>query len=129
MKKLITILSAVLLCAAFVWFIGSGFTVNSSVYITDDFTVSPAGDAITFTVGTTSSMGFVRAYKDEGGGSQPHYLKFYAAWGGFNSALGAKSTYTLPLAPTDNAIYIYRGSAGYTPALQKTDDGQWHTVK
>ena len=37
-------------------------------------------------------MGYVRDYKDEGGGVKPHYLKFYSAWGGMNSAVGAKDT-------------------------------------
>ena len=30
---------------------------------------------------------------------EPHYLKFYSAWGGFNSSIGAKQEFVLELAP------------------------------
>lgn len=39
--------------------IGSGFTVNTSVFL-DQFGVSEDGCALTFSVGVGSSMGFVR---------------------------------------------------------------------
>lgn len=125
MKKSLVILLLVLVCAAAAWMLLSGFSVNSSVYL-DDFSVSDDGSALTFTVSVGSSMGYVRAYTDEGGGVKPHYLKFYSAWGGLNSMLGAKSQYTLTLSPTDTELYFYHGSGGYTLALQKGTDGVWH---
>ena len=88
-RKTVIVLS-IILCAAAAWTAGSGFTVNTGVYITDDFALSDDGGELTFKVGVGSSMGYVRACKDEGGGVKPHYLKFYSAWGGMNSAVGAK---------------------------------------
>lgn len=90
-RKAVIILS-IILCAAAAWTAGSRFTVNTGVYITDDFALSDDGSELTFKVGVGSSMGYVRACKDEGGGVKPHYLKFYSAWGGMNSAVRAKDT-------------------------------------
>ena len=69
------------------WMVASGFAVQTSAYITDDFSVSEDGSEMRFSVGVGSSMGYIRGYKDEGGGVKPHYLKFYSAWGGFNSSI------------------------------------------
>ena len=128
MKKKTTIISAIsaIICAAAIYMIATGFAVNTSVYITDDFTVSDDGGRITFTACVGSSMGYIRGYKDEGGGVKPHYLKFYSAWGGFNSPIGAKSSFTLELSPDDTEIYVYKGDCGYILALEKEPDtGKW----
>lgn len=128
-KKLVFVLLA-LVCIVVIWMIGSGFAATTSVYITDDFVVSEDGSAITFTVGIGSSMGYVRGYKDEGGGVKPHYLKFYSAWGGLNSSIGAKNKYTLELSPDDTEIYVYHGDGGYDLALEKDSvSGEWHKVR
>ena len=130
MKKKIIIILLTLLCIVAVWMIGSGFTVKTSVYITDDFIVSEEEDEITFTVGIGSAMGFVRDYKDEGGGVKPHYLKFYSAWGGLNSSIGAKNKFTLELSPEDTEIYVYHGNGGYDLVLEKNSvSGEWQRVK
>ena len=130
MKKKIIIILLTLLCIVAVWMIGSGFTVQTSVYITDDFIVSEEEDEITFTVGIGSAMGFVRDYKDEGGGVKPHYLKFYSAWGGLNSSIGAKNKFTLELSPEDTEIYVYHGNGGYDLVLEKNSvSGEWQRVK
>ena len=127
-KLLFTIL--ILLCLIAVWMVVTGFSVQTSAYITDNFTVSEYGSEITFTIGVGSSMGYVRGYKDEGGGANPHYLKFYSAWGGFNSSIGAKSSFSLPLQPGDTEIYVYHGQAGYALTLKKdAATGEWYRVK
>ena len=73
---------------------------------------------------------YVRGFKDEGGGVKPHYLKFYSAWGGLNSSIGAKSEYVLKLDPNDTEIYVYHGDSGYSLALKKDiESGEWFSVK
>lgn len=129
MKRKVIILMLTILCIIFSWVIASGYTIQTNAYITDDFVVSEDGSEITFKVGVGSSMGYVRDYKDEGGGVKPHYLKFYSAWGGFNSAIGANSEYTLKLEPEDTEIYVYHGAGGYELALKKDDtSGEWYRV-
>lgn len=128
MKKAIAV-TLCLLCIAALCIFALGFTVQPSAYITDDFSVSEDGSEITFRVGVGASMGYIRTYRDEGGGNEPHYLKFYSAWGGFNSSLGAKSEFTLPLSPDDTEIHVYHGDAGYDLALQKDPaSGEWYRV-
>lgn len=69
----------------FAWMIISGYSYQTSAYITDQFVVSEDGKGLKFTIAVGSPMGYVRGFKDEGGGVKPHYLKFYSAWGGLNS--------------------------------------------
>lgn len=130
MKKNVIFTILAIVCIAFLWMAASGFVVQTSAFITDDFAVSEDGGEITFQVGVGSSMGYIRGYKDEGGGVKPHYLKFYSAWGGFNSSIGAKSEYVLQLDPEDTEIYVYHGDSGYELALKKDAfSGEWYRVR
>ena len=129
MNRKVGIIILVVLCIILL-FIASGFAIQTSAYITDDFVVSEDGSEITFKVGVGSSMGYVRGYKDEGGGVKPHYLKFYSAWGGFNSSVGAKNEYVLKLEPEDTEIYVYHGDGGYELSLKKdVTSGEWYRVR
>ena len=130
MKRKVGIIILFVLCITIFQIIASGFSIQTSAYIADDFIVSEDGGEITFKVGVGSSMGYVRGYKDEGGGVKPHYLKFYSAWGGFNSSIGAKNEYVLKLEPEDTEIYVYHGDGGYELALKKdVTSGEWYRVR
>lgn len=130
MKKKIGIILLLVLCGVILYFVLTGFSIQTSAYITDDFVVSEDGSQIMFKTGVGSSMGFIRGFKDEGGGVKPHYLKFYSCWGGFNSSLGAKNEFVLNLQPEDTEIYVYHGDNGYHLTLKKdTISGQWYRVK
>ena len=130
MKRKVDIIILVVLCIIIFQVIASGFSIQTSAYIADDFIVSEDGGEITFKVGVGSSMGYVRGYKDEGGGVKPHYLKFYSAWGGFNSSIGAKNEYVLKLEPEDTEIYVYHGDGGYELTLKKdVTSGEWYRVR
>ena len=129
MKRKLGIIILVVVCIIIFQIIASGFSIQTSAYIADDFIVSEDGGEITFKVGVGSSMGYVRGYKDEGGGVKPHYLKFYSAWGGFNSSIGAKNEYVLKLEPEDTEIYVYHGDGGYELTLKKdVTSGEWYRV-
>ena len=113
----------------FAWMIISGYSYQTSAYITDQFVVSEDGKELKFTIAVGSPMGYVRGFKDEGGSVKPHYLKFYSAWGGLNSSIGAKSEYVLKLDPNDTEIYVYHGDSGYSLALKKDiESGEWFSV-
>ncbi len=130
MKKKVCMIVLAVLSIIIFYLIASGFSIQTSAYITDDFVVSEDGSEIAFKVGVGSSMGYVRGYKDEGGGVKPHYLKFYSAWGGFNSSIGAKNEFVLTLEPEDTEIYVYHGDGGYRLALQKdVTSGEWYRVR
>ncbi|MGN0412041.1 MAG: hypothetical protein ACI4FV_03310 [Lachnospiraceae bacterium] len=130
MKRKAGIIILIAICITIFLIIASGFSIQTSTFITDDFVVSEDGSEIAFKVGVASSMGYVRGYKDEGGGVKPHYLKFYSAWGGFNSHFGAKEEYILKLEPEDTEIYVYCGDGGYELTLKKDAiSGEWYRVK
>ena len=119
MRKKICLVMLSMLGLIFAWMIISGYSYQTSAYITDQFVVSEDGKELKFTIAVGSPMGYVRGFKDEGGGLKPHYLKFYSAWGGLNSSIGAKSEYVLKLDPNDTEIYVYHGDSGYSLALKK----------
>lgn len=130
MRKKICLVMLSMLGLIFAWMIISGYSYQTSAYITDQFVVSEDGKELKFTIAVGSPMGYVRGFKDEGGSVKPHYLKFYSAWGGLNSSIGAKSEYVLKLDPNDTEIYVYHGDSGYSLALKKDiESGEWFSVK
>ena len=117
-KKIVTALTVIFAASGLLYFIGTGFTEQTSVVLTD-YTISEDGSEIVLTVSTASSMGYVRDYADKGGATKPHYLHFYSAFGGLNGSWGSKNEFVLELAPDDTEIYFYRGDGGYDLVLKK----------
>jgi len=124
MKKIIAVITIIVLLIA--WhFIGTGFNKRTDV-ASGDFSVSKDGEELTFNADVMSSMGYIRGFKDGGGGVKPHYLTFYSTFGGLNSSLGAKSEFVLELDENDNEIYFNRPDNGYELVLVKNkESGEW----
>jgi len=124
-KKILIILLAVVIVLSALYFVGTGFMERTDVYI-GEYSVSKDGTVLTFYAGVMSSMGYIRAYKDEGGGVKDHYLTFYSTFGGLNSSLGAKNDFTLELDEDDSEIYFKRGNHSYKLVLVKNlETGVW----
>lgn len=128
MKKkrifLITIIAVLILS----FLLGTGFMKRTDVAL-GEYSVSEDGTILTFHAGVMSSMGYIRGFRDNGGGVKPHYLTFYSTFGGLNSSFGAKSEFELELAETDTEIYFGRADDGYELVLQKDiDTGEWVRV-
>lgn len=121
MKKKIAVAVIVVLFIIASYLILTGFRERTDVYLID-FSVSESGDEITLSVGVSSSMGYIRGYKDEGGGVKPHYLNFYSTFGGLNSSLGAKSEFVLEVDENDTEIWFCRPDGGYEIVLVKSDE-------
>lgn len=125
MKKKIIAVVVLVLCIATTVLVSTGFKERTDVALVD-YTVSADGSVITLEVQVSSSAGYVRTFKDEGGGVKPHYLKFYSTFGEANSALGAKTEFVLELDETDTEIYFSRPDGGYEIVLVKADEtGEW----
>lgn len=119
--KIIVIIAVIIV----IFFVGTGFIKRTDVFLAD-FYVSEDGKEITLKTGISSSMGYVRGFKDEGGGVKPHKLIFYSAFGGLNGSIGAEDTFTLEVAPDDTEIYFNRLKKGYELILVKNEStGQW----
>lgn len=131
MKKTITIILLVAVVLTAIYLIGTGYIINGGVYL-GEFNVSEDGTEMIFKTSIPSSMGYIRGYKDVGGGVKPHYLKFYNTFGGLNSSWGSKSEFVLPLDKDDTEIYVFRGSeeCEYELVLQKNEEtGAWERLK
>lgn len=125
MRKKIVIMIAVLVGLFLSFMIGTGCMKRTDVVL-GEFAISEDGKMLTFHTGVTSSMGYTRGFKDNGGGVKPHYLTFYSTFGGLNSSYGAKNEFTLVLDENDTEIYFGRADGGYELVLQKdVKTGEW----
>lgn len=123
-KKLPVIIAVIgVLMVSFV--IGTGFTKRTDVILTD-YSVSEDGAEIILKTSVSSSAGYIRGFKNDGGGVKPHYLTFYATFGGLNSTFGAKNEFVLEVDEDDSEIYFNRTDGGYELVLQKdAQTGVW----
>lgn len=127
MKKrtIVIITMSVIIVLAMSFLIGTGFIERTDVVL-HDYSVSEDGAKLTFNANVISSMGYIRGFKDSGGGIKPHYLTFYSTFGGLNSTFGAKSEYMLVLDENDTEVYFNCGKGGYKLVLQKNEEsGEW----
>lgn len=125
-KKLLLIsMITIILILAIAFFVGSGFTKRTDVVLTD-YSLSEDGTEITLRTSVSSSMGYIRDFRDDGGGVKPHYLTFYSTFGGPNSRFGSQNEFVLEVAGEDTEIYFNRASGGYELILQKNvETGLW----
>lgn len=125
-KKLLLIsIVAIIVILTASYFVGTGFTKRTDVILTD-YSVSEDGTQITLNASVSSSMGYTRGFKNNGGGVKSHYLTFYSTFGGVNSKLGAKNEFVLEVNEDDSEIYFNRAGGGYELVLQKnTETGEW----
>lgn len=124
MKKKLMIVVITAVVVYLVYFIGTGFLKNGSVYI-GEYVVSEDGSKITLDIGVATSVGYIRdvtVHQQEGG---KLYIDCYSAFGGFNGSIGAKRRFTLPIEEDTTIIGIYRSANCYEEVLYKDADGGW----
>jgi len=110
-KKMMTVIIIVVgLVAAFL--ISTGFHKRTDVVLFD-YSVSEDGTAINLGIQVSSSMGYVRGFKNNGGGVKPYYLTFYSTYGGLNSSFGTVNSFVLELEPDDSEIHFNHPNGGY----------------
>lgn len=105
MKKRIIAVIVILAVLVALFFIGTGFQKRMDVVLVD-YSVSEDGTEITLDVGIPTSTGYIRGFKDNGGGVKPHYLTFFSTFGGINSPIGAEHSFQLELTSDDTEIYF-----------------------
>ena len=125
MKKKIIAVTTVIAVLGVTFLICTGFRKRTDVVL-DNYSVSEDGTAINLGVQVSSSMGYIRGFKDNGGGVKPHYLIFYSTFGGVNSSFGAVNSFVLELEADDTEIYFNRPNGGYELVLIKDEEaGEW----
>ena len=118
MKKKMFLTLAVIAVLMISMLICTGFRKRTDVVLFD-YSVSEDGGTISLEIQVASSMGYIRGFKDKGGGVKPHYLTFYSTFGGLNSSFGAINEIELELSQDDTEIYFNRPGGGYELVLQK----------
>ena len=118
MKKKIFLTIAVIVVLMLLMFICRGFRKRTDVVLFD-YSVSEDGSAISLEIQVSSSMGYIRGFKDKGGGVKPHYLTFYSTFGGLNSSFGSINEIELELSRDNTEIYFNRPGGGYELVLKK----------
>jgi hypothetical protein len=100
MKKKVSILRGIVVILIIIiigltasYLIGTGLRKACNEVLTE-YSVSEDGSELTFRVSSVESIGYVRGFKDKGGGVKPHYITFYYTFGGINSSFGAKDNFT-----------------------------------
>ena len=125
MKKKIILAIGIIIVLIASFLIGTGFMKRTDVALVD-YVVAEDGSTINLGVQVASSMGYIRGFKDNGGGVKPHYLTFYSAFGGLNSSFGSVNSIVLELGKDDTEIYFNRPDGGYELVLVKNvDTGEW----
>ncbi len=125
MRKKIIVVIAIILALIVGFLVGTGFQKRTDVVLFD-YSVSEDGTIISLGVQVSSSMGYVRGFKDDGGGVKPHYITFYNTFGGLNSSFGTVNTFVLEVEPDDTEIYFNRPNGGYELVLVKDEEtGEW----
>ena len=125
MKKKVIVVTTIIVVLITAFLIGTGFRKRTDVVLFD-YSVSEDGTAINLGVQVSSSMGYVRGFKNNGGGVKPHYLTFYSTFGGLNSSFGKVNFFVLELEPDDTEIYFNRPDGGYELVLVKEEaTGEW----
>lgn len=118
MKKKIFLTIAVIVVLMLLMFICTGFRKRTDVGLFD-YSVSEDGSEISLEIQVSSSMGYIRGFKDKGGGVKPHYLTFYSTFGGLNSSFGSINEIELELSRDNTEIYFNRPGGGYELVLMK----------
>lgn len=129
MKKRAIAVITVIVVLVVVFLIGTGFRKRTDVILVD-YSVSEDGTAINLGVQVSSSMGYIRGFKNNGGGVKPHYLTFYSTFGGLNSSFRAVNSLVVELEVDDTEIYFNRPKGGYELVLVKNEEtGEWLRTK
>ncbi len=123
---ILIIILTVLILSILSFMIGTGFVERTDVVLID-YSVSKDGTKLKIKTAIPASMGYIRGFKDEGGGMEPHYLTFYSTFGGLNSSLGAKQEFELDMSEDEGGeIYFNRPQNGYELVLKKNiESGEW----
>ena len=117
-------LAVILLCVVVLlvaWCIATGMMTRSDVYIYD-YSVMENANVLTVKVGVSGPMGYLRDCRVVSGADGQLRLRFYAAFGGLNSSIGAKNVFPIPLDGDTDRITLENGRV----LLEKNKQtGQW----
>jgi len=114
----------ILLLPVLIYFFGTGLMQRSDVFL-GDYSAMAGGNAVTMQVGVAGSMGYVRGYRVVEESPERVVVRFYSAFGGLNSRLGAQNVFLLLVDDDCREICFARGHRDAQPVLQRDASGAW----
>ncbi len=123
--KRFTLLLAGVLAAVGLWFFLTGMVPRTDVYL-GEYAVLHSGDAVAIRVGLAGPMGYIRSCSDVNDEPGEVCLRFYSAFGGLNSSLGAQNLFLIPLEEDCTEIYF---EGRDVPVLRKNAAGEWERAR
>lgn len=124
--KRLLIAAAALLVLIGVWLLLTSSARRTDVFL-GEYAALPSGDVLTIHVGVAGSMGYIRSCSDVSEEPDEVILRFYSAFGGLNSALGAQDVFLVSVKDAD-AVY-FDSTDGPRLVLQRNDvTGAWERV-
>ena len=106
------------------WIIGTGLMTRTDVYLAE-WSVMPSGDVLTVKVGVAGSMGYIRDCRDVSVEPEVVRLRFYSAFGGLNSRMGAQNAFVIPLSDECREICFVRADGVQTVLCKNETTGEW----
>ena len=119
------LISVVLILALIVgWIVGTGMMTRTDVYLAE-WSLMPSGDVMTIKVGVAGSMGYIRACSDISEDPETVRLRFYSAFGGLNSHMGARNVFAIPIHEDCREICFVRADGVRTVLRKNESTGEW----
>ena len=109
LKKCMLLSAAIMAALCLLYFFGTGFLKNTSVYISS-FTVSEDGTQMDLRLMVSSSVGYLRKAVVHSQENGELLIDCYSAFGGINGSIGAKNGFSFSLSPETTMISLKRGS-------------------
>ena len=103
------------------WFTLTGLMTRKDVFLVD-YAALPSGTVITIRAGVAGPMGYIRRCADISDDPTEARLRFYSAFGGLNSRMGAKNVFLIPVDEECSAI-CFEGRDD--PVLIRDPSGKW----
>ena len=110
------------------WMVGTGMMSRTDVYL-GEWAVMPSGDVLTVKVVLAGSMGYVRACRNVSKDPDTVVLRFYSAFGGLNSDMGAQNVFVIPLRAGCREVRFERGGTSQAVLRKNEFTGEWERVR
>ena len=111
--------------AIILWFLLTGLMIRTDVFAYDYAVLPESGRAMMMQVGVASSMGYVRSGRVVENKDGRVVVRFYQAFGGLNSKLGAGNTFVIPLGEDTDEIWFDRGNREELILKKNPATGEW----
>jgi len=125
-RRTLTVLGVIVLLVAALWLLAGCFP-RTDVYMCSHASLI-SGNAVMIHIGLQGSMGYVRTCRDISDDPSRMVLRFYSAFGGLNSRVGAQNVFVLTPDTECMEIFIENGGEHVPILYRDSETGMWMRV-